>query len=358
MSISESENQSPSEATEPTVSESVGDLLSSERARLGLTEKDVADQLHITMHYVRAIESNSFEKLPGAVFAKGYIKSYALLLELDVDRVLAGYNEFLNEQQDAAREKTRIQVRRRKDKGRLWVTASALAFFSLFLAVWFFNSSPAEEAESASPGITVSSAVPEEAGAQTSDQDGLDSSPVESEITESESALGQEPLSAILSSGLEETEAANGDDLAESLSFESDRASADTEEVVDDATATIVDALLETAASEALPVTDSLSSDLEIVETASQRVVVEAQGEDTLIIRFSGESWVEVSDDSQELMFRDLQVAGNELEVRGAAPFNVLLGDAPFARITLNGIDIDFSNRVRIDNSARLEIGR
>jgi formate dehydrogenase iron-sulfur subunit len=54
-----------------------------ERIRRGLSEKEVADQLHITMHYVRSLEANNYDKLPGAVFAKGYIKNYAQLLELD-----------------------------------------------------------------------------------------------------------------------------------------------------------------------------------------------------------------------------------------------------------------------------------
>ena len=68
-----------------------GDILRQARKRLGLIEKEVADQLHITMHYVRALESNSYEKLPGAVFARGYVKSYALLLGLDVEELVSLY---------------------------------------------------------------------------------------------------------------------------------------------------------------------------------------------------------------------------------------------------------------------------
>ena len=56
---------------------SVGETLRQERKRQNLSKNEVADKLHITRHYVAVIESNSFEKLPGAVFAKGYVKSYA-----------------------------------------------------------------------------------------------------------------------------------------------------------------------------------------------------------------------------------------------------------------------------------------
>ena len=75
-----------------------GDIFRQARKRLGLNEKEVADQLHITMHYVRALESNSYEKLPGAVFAKGYVKSYALLLDLDVEELLSLYDELTHQQ--------------------------------------------------------------------------------------------------------------------------------------------------------------------------------------------------------------------------------------------------------------------
>ena len=60
-----------------------GDMLREERLRQNISEKEAGDQLHITAHYVRALESNDYEKLPGAVFVKGYLKSYASLLNID-----------------------------------------------------------------------------------------------------------------------------------------------------------------------------------------------------------------------------------------------------------------------------------
>ncbi|HBP99733.1 MAG TPA: DUF4115 domain-containing protein, partial [Gammaproteobacteria bacterium] len=56
-------------------------------------KKEVADTLHITVHYVNALEHDQYDKLPGEIFAKGYMKRYAETLALDQAEVLAAYAE-------------------------------------------------------------------------------------------------------------------------------------------------------------------------------------------------------------------------------------------------------------------------
>ena len=85
--------------------------------------------------------------------------------------------------------------------------------------------------------------------------------------------------------------------------------------------------------------------------------MVEAEGSDVLLITFVGECWIEVSDSFENLIYRDLRDAGNVLEIIGTAPFNVLLGDAPYVKMTLNGTVVDASGNIRIDNSVRLKVG-
>ena len=80
-------------------------------------------------------------------------------------------------------------------------------------------------------------------------------------------------------------------------------------------------------------------------------------GTDTLRISFSGANWVEVNDGEENQIYRDLRVAGDVLEITGSAPFSILLGDAPRARLTFNGNEIDVSDNIRVDNSARLTVG-
>ena len=69
-------------------SASAGVRLREERLSKGIKTSTVAEKLHITNHYVKAIESDSFEKLPGAIFIRGYLKNYAELLNLNPSRLL------------------------------------------------------------------------------------------------------------------------------------------------------------------------------------------------------------------------------------------------------------------------------
>jgi len=100
-------------------------------------------------------------------------------------------------------------------------------------------------------------------------------------------------------------------------------------------------------------------------DTASQQTEVSSDslisvvgpGTDTLRISFSGANWVEVNDGEENQIYRDLRVAGDVLEITGSAPFSILLGYAPRARLTFNGNEIDVSDNIRIDNSARLTVG-
>jgi len=74
-------------------------------------------------------------------------------------------------------------------------------------------------------------------------------------------------------------------------------------------------------------------------------------------MRFSGTSWVEVKDMSGGGEYRDLRLAGDSLAIKGLAPFDVFLGDAPRTQLIFNGSEIDFSREIRIDNSVQLTVG-
>ncbi|HAG71703.1 MAG TPA: hypothetical protein DCL66_05820 [Gammaproteobacteria bacterium] len=377
------ENEQQDEAGEDKVSaaESVGVILRAERLRQDLTEKKVADKLHITMHYVRAIESNSFDKLPGAVFAKGYIKSYALLLGLEQSQIIGSYDEYVNDQQDAVREKTRVQVRRRKDKNRPWVIGSGIAFLGFFVVLWLFNSGADENNEPVS-----------DAPSQPENQSQLE--PRLADDLEAAPAAILIPLEPMVAAppaqdGNVQIQSTDSADLANSASMDgavddgtdtqvgiTEAAAVEINEVVVQAQPTFKQNgqrqlsrdLEMNSASDAIsnpriePVSDQSSAafetrDVPEPDPSDGRILVEAVGRDVLLITFIGESWVEVSDSFENLIYRDLRDAGNVLEITGTAPFDVLLGDAPYVKMTLNGAVIDASRKIRSDNSMRLKVG-
>ncbi|MFT4887575.1 MAG: cytoskeleton protein RodZ [Pseudohongiellaceae bacterium] len=350
---------------EPNAAESVGNILRAERLRRELTEKEVADQLHITMHYVRAIESNSFEKLPGAVFAKGYIKSYALLLGLEQSQVIGSYDVYVSEQQDAAREKTRIQVRRRKDKNRPWVIGSGIGFVSLFLILWFFSSGGQETADLGSDESALAENYIEPEPMADDETDVTQAAmlaptlaPTLIPITPiAEPTLGDAVQSQLAQIDIDSSVVTKANDPADratpSVEQEGQQQAQQGSQILSPP-AIAASPELEVGGEPSLTVD---GRDLTKPESRGGRILIEAEGSDLLLITFLGASWIEVSDSADNLLYRDLRDSGDVLEIKGAAPFDVLLGDAPFAKMTLNGIDIDVSKNTRIDNSARLTVG-
>ena len=68
-----------------------GPILRKAREQLGLSIFEVSEKLYLTEHFVRALEAGDYGKLPSEVFVKGYMKSYALLLGVDVEQVMEAY---------------------------------------------------------------------------------------------------------------------------------------------------------------------------------------------------------------------------------------------------------------------------
>lgn len=340
-----------------------GEVLLQERQRLGLNEKEVADQLHITMHYVKALESNSYEKLPGAVFAKGYIKSYALLLGLDAEDLLARYDEFNTRQQAKIEEASRqLRARRKKDRNKPLVIMSLLVFVGGFLGLWlvysYFGDDAVSEMQTTAESMNSADGIRPALSRQAEQQ--LIAQPqitLEGDAEESPTPSPQPTRiapSIVGAAGTVEEQSSLGSTESMPLSAlepaDVDIGVPGGEQDPSVASQTPVEGQPTTVSGE--PASDSaLGAD-------QPRVIsIEAIGDDVLRISFTGESWIEVNDSESQQIYRDIREAGDVLEITGSAPFNILLGDAPFARMSLNGDEIDLAEDIRIDNSARLTVG-
>ncbi|WP_414039258.1 helix-turn-helix domain-containing protein [Acidithiobacillus sp. M4-SHS-6] len=72
-------------------SQNHSDLRSAREAR-GWTLRQVAEQLHITEVQVQGLEEGDYSVLPGATFARGFLKNYARLLGLNPEPLLRSYD--------------------------------------------------------------------------------------------------------------------------------------------------------------------------------------------------------------------------------------------------------------------------
>ncbi len=68
---------------------SAGAMLRSAREAAGLSLDQVAQQLKLAPRQVKALEDESFADLPGRTFSRGFVRNYARLLNLDPQHLLA-----------------------------------------------------------------------------------------------------------------------------------------------------------------------------------------------------------------------------------------------------------------------------
>ena len=73
--------------------ENFGSYLKHERELRGVPLEEISGATKIHIRFLQALEDNQFDELPGEVFIKGYIRSYANIIGTDVEEMLNIYEE-------------------------------------------------------------------------------------------------------------------------------------------------------------------------------------------------------------------------------------------------------------------------
>ena len=76
---------------EPREEVSFGKQFKILRAQRGISLKTVSDETRIAVSTLRLIEEEAYDKLPDAVFVKGFLRSYAKMIGADTDRIIQNY---------------------------------------------------------------------------------------------------------------------------------------------------------------------------------------------------------------------------------------------------------------------------
>jgi len=74
--------------------------LRSSRKRKGVSLEQIADATKISIRFLRAIEAEEFEKLPGGIFTTSYLRQYAAAVGVEEARLL-DYYQAKQERHDA-----------------------------------------------------------------------------------------------------------------------------------------------------------------------------------------------------------------------------------------------------------------
>jgi cytoskeletal protein RodZ len=109
--------------------ESFGGWLRQQREVRQIELREIADRTKISVRYLRAMEQDRFDLLPGSIFAKGFLREYAKYLGLDPDEAVNFYLstrlEDEPEEEDVVPEQPAIP--------RVWSRGLALALLAIVL---------------------------------------------------------------------------------------------------------------------------------------------------------------------------------------------------------------------------------
>ncbi len=156
--------------TVPGKEKGFGSLLKSEREKKGLSISQVAGITKLRKHFIEALENEEWEKLPARVFTKGFIRSYTMVLGLDLNEVMGLFENSAPQKKEEDFSKALIHAEKKKNKTiylliPLIVIAAIIVYF---LMEWEWNKAEVSEPESASVYMKSISETPEAEGIEAS----------------------------------------------------------------------------------------------------------------------------------------------------------------------------------------------
>ena len=107
-----------------------GGMLRAERERRGYSVQHAAEEMHLDVRVIEALEANRFEELGAPVYARGHLRKYASILGLSPATVLSRYEALGGMPVDPTPIPTtlatpvRVVERRRMSKVPLWIAAA------------------------------------------------------------------------------------------------------------------------------------------------------------------------------------------------------------------------------------------
>ena len=324
-----------------------GETLRKARESKNLAQADVAQQLNLTLRALTQVEAGAFDKLPGHTFARGYIRAYAKLLELDQDRLVADFDAYTGT--DSAGSSVHALGRIEEPTH---LAQSLLRFVSVglllgLLAVSFFwwqEQSTRKDSDAA-----VSRAlehVEVESADGTTEIHPLDE-PEDQAVADGQAQI-VEPASEIAPELAAQT--ATTAPAADTATSASQPAS------VAEPAAAVVAPVAEVPAA---PVSAALPSVTPVVEApvSAPAPVQAAAGQALVNIQFTANCWTQLTDANGKVLFSALKRAGESLELAGKPPLELRLGFARGAQVSYNGQVVDVAPYTS-GETARMKLGQ
>ena len=298
-----------------------GNAFVSAREQMGLSQREVAEELKLAWKTIESLESEDFESLPPYVFVRGYVKSYSKLVGIDADEMASKLVSFYQGIEREARVNEQDKTNGFRSPASSLNPTSLLTGFALVV-------------------ITVVLFV-----AYTT---WIDQSQIPSEISiNDDNQINEEsfnPVSTKEEIGLGASNSGSDRDEDDSYKQESQRLENDASgEILDEAPqlSSVEGPVREGGASEIDESLEVLSPDGDDFDLLGEG------GDDELEIQFNDDCWFEISDTQQNLLTADLGRSGDSRFYRGTAPFRIKLGYAPGVIIRFNGNNVELAPYTR-----------
>src|SRR5450759_3905656 len=306
---------------------SLGNMLREAREKLGLSVADVAGQIKFAPRQIEALEAEDFKHLPEAAFLRGFVRSYAKILRLDAETLLAS----IPQTKMAAVELIPASVgvlfpnaHSLRQQNMIWLgAASLLAVIVVVFALWHFKT-PLKQSKEQVNVAKVETPVELPAEAKTISEPLV----LKPSMIEPISPVVPKVKSSVAQSSARETklqspvrEAKTQSSVREAKTQSSVREAKTQSSVREAKTPVAKDATVQSE--------NSVTPLGALPETSKLRLV------------FGEESWTEIKDKDGNIISSQLNPAGSELRVEGNAPFSMLIGHAASVSLYFRGKQVD-----------------
>ncbi|CAK0774098.1 cytoskeleton protein RodZ [Gammaproteobacteria bacterium] len=306
-----------------------GSLLRRAREERRQTQAEIAAMLRLNVNVITALEENNYAHLPLPTFVRGYLRSYAKLLDMAPEPIIAAYER----QGVITQPPVTLFIRNQSSNDRIWHFFSYVVIAGLIalVAIWW-RSDPPANVKNTVVEQTVSPQTPEVKHGSTPQDKSL-AAQLSRELAEIVGA-GPPPEDASTSP----THTPTTEVAATTPTPASDAAPVSTDTSVSSTGAAIVPS---TPAAPVEANTQSLA--------ASTTPSSDAQS--TVTVRATVKTWIKIQDHKDKKLFNDFIKAGQSKTIQGKPPFKVHLKRTKGVTIDYNGQPFDFHSYIK-DKSA------
>ena len=302
------------EQTKPNL----GYILIKGREAANISIASLASQLNLDESQLIDLENNQYENLGPEIFVKGYIKSYCKLLDLDENEVMQSYQSSTHNSKEKEMQSFSNRFEKETHDSRLMIVSYIVLSIVLGSSgiLWWQNQNSKDEVVINTPEVEVSLNSQEDATAPSDMADEKETSIVEQNNT----MPSKEEITAVKAHN----------------------------PIIDVKIAKIntptpaTDSIQETTKDESI--TELVPEAVVTTEQVKQEEVKSELIVSKIIMRFSGDSWVEIFDATSERVAFGVKKSGYVMTVNGVAPFSVVLGKHQLVEIELDGETIDTSS--------------